>query len=90
MKRPEADNTPLDIKRPQDRAEPQNPVADLGDCDGGVMRVGRAIIIPAILALSVAGSVVTGAEVAVAAVHASAVHPHTTAPSINIYTYHHD
>ena len=89
MKRPEADNTPLDIKRPQDRAEPQNPVADLGDCDGGVMRVGRAIIIPAILALSVAGSVIAGAEVAVAAVHAPAVHVHTV-PPLTTLTYYHD
>ena len=88
MKRPEADNTPLDIKRPQDRAEPQNPVADLGDCDGGVMRVGRAIIIPAILALSVAGSVITGAEVAVAAVHAPTVHVHTVPPLTTLTYYH--
>ena len=87
---PETDNTPVEVQTPTGRAEQDNLAADLGSCNGGVMRVRRAIIIPAILALSVAGSVVTGAEVAVAAVHASAVHPHTTAPSINIYTYHHD
>ena len=88
MKWPEADNTPLDIETPRDRAEPENPAPDLEVCDGGVMRVGRAIIIPAILALSVAGSVVTGAEVAVAAVHAPAVHVHTVPPLTNLTYYH--
>jgi hypothetical protein len=38
------------------------------------MRIGRAIIIPAILALGVAGSAVAGSSIAVAAVH----NPHST------------
>lgn len=38
------------------------------------MRIGRAIIIPAILALGVAGSTVAGSAIAVAGVH---VHPYT-------------
>jgi hypothetical protein len=47
--------------------------ADLGKCPGGVMRVKRAIIVPAILALSVAGSILAGSS-ATGAVHASGVH----------------
>lgn len=38
------------------------------------MRIGRAVIIPAILALGVAGSTVAGSAIAVAGVHQ---HPHT-------------
>ena len=52
--------------------------ADLGDRRGGTMRIGRAIIIPAILALSVAGAVMPGAEIAMAAGHTAGVHIHTT------------
>lgn len=42
------------------------------------MRIGRAIIIPAIVALGVAGTVLSSAEVAMAAGHAPAAHVHTT------------
>jgi hypothetical protein len=38
------------------------------------MRIGRAIIIPAVLALGVAGSVLTGSAISVAATHAPRVH----------------
>ena len=89
MKWPEADNTPLDIEIPQGSGRAGEPSPLTWEVyDGGVMRVGRAIIIPAILALSVAGSVVTGAEVAVAAVHAPAVHVHTVPPLTNLTYYH--
>jgi len=47
--------------------------ADLGKCPGGVMRVKRAIIVPAILALSVAGSILAGSP-ATGATHASGTH----------------
>ena len=46
------------------------------------MRIGRAIIIPAILALGVAGAVMPGAEIALAAGHTAVVHLHTTTPAI--------
>jgi hypothetical protein len=53
------------------------------------MRVGRAIIIPAILALSMAGTVLTGAETAVAAVHTATVHVKTIElPGITSTLYH--
>jgi hypothetical protein len=52
------------------------------------MRVGRAIIIPAILALSVAGSVITGAEMSVVTVQAAGVHVHTVPPLTNLTFYH--
>jgi hypothetical protein len=42
-----------------------------------IMRIGRAIIIPAIVALSVAGSVLPGAETAMAAGHVPTAHVHT-------------
>ncbi len=38
------------------------------------MRIGRALIIPAILALGVAGSILAGSAMPVAAVHAPSVH----------------
>jgi hypothetical protein len=54
------------------------------------MRIGRAIIIPAILALSVAGSVLAAAEMSVAAEHAPSVHVQVTAssaaPLVHYYT----
>ena len=53
------------------------------------MRIGRAIIIPAIVALGVAGTVLPGAEIAVAAVHTPAVHLHTTTHPMVTGTYYH-
>jgi hypothetical protein len=54
------------------------------------MRIGRAIIFPAILALSVAGTVITGSGIASAAGTAPTVH----VPKIAIYSapgvYYHD
>lgn len=53
------------------------------------MRIGRAIIIPAILALGVAGAVLPGAETAMAAGHTTSVHVHTTIPLIVSGTFFH-
>ena len=53
------------------------------------MRIGRAIIIPAILALGVAGTVLPGAEVAMAAAHTPAVNLHTTTHPMVTGTYYH-
>ena len=53
------------------------------------MRIGRAIIIPAILALSVAGSALVGAEAAVAVVHVPAVHAQQTRSLLISGTYYH-
>jgi len=53
------------------------------------MRIGRAIIIPAILALGVAGAVLPGAEIAVAASHAPAVQLHVTHHPMITGTYYH-
>ena len=40
------------------------------------MRIIRGIIIPATLALGVAGSILSGAEMSVAATHAASAHAH--------------
>lgn len=48
--------------------------ADLCRHHGGVMPIRRAIIIPAILALSAAGSILAGSAVPVVAAQAPAVH----------------
>jgi hypothetical protein len=53
------------------------------------MRIGRAIIIPAILALGVAGSVLSGAGIAVAAGHAPAVHVQPAAAHAVPDTFYH-
>jgi hypothetical protein len=53
------------------------------------MRIGRAIIIPAILALSVAGSVLAAAEMSAAAEHAPSVHVQETASSGGALVHYH-
>jgi hypothetical protein len=53
------------------------------------MRIGRAIIIPAIVALGVAGSVLPGAEIAMAAGHAPAAHVQTAVNSALTGVYYH-
>lgn len=53
------------------------------------MRIRRAIIIPAILALGVAGAVLPGAEIAMAAGHTAVVHHHTTHLPLMSRTYYH-
>jgi hypothetical protein len=55
---------------------------------GGVMRIRRAIV-PAVLALSVAGSVVAGSALSVAAGHAPSTHTHVVAAS-SAATHFHD
>jgi hypothetical protein len=47
------------------------------------MRIGRAVIIPAILALGVAAAALAGSEMATAAAHAPAVHAQVSAASSN-------
>jgi len=54
------------------------------------MRIGRRIIIPAILALGVAGSALVGAEISAAAAHASSAGAHVSAVSISPDTFYHD
>jgi hypothetical protein len=53
------------------------------------MRVGRAILIPAILALSVAGSVLSGSGMAVAAGHPPTVHVYVIGSFGVTNTYYH-
>ena len=53
------------------------------------MRIIPRIIIPAILALGVAGSILSGAEMSVVAAHAPGVHAHVAAmPPIHHMHYH--
>jgi hypothetical protein len=53
------------------------------------MRVGRAILIPAILTLSVAGSVLSGTGMAVAAAHPPTVQVHVIGSFGITNTYYH-
>jgi hypothetical protein len=55
--------------------------ADLVERRGGIMRIGRTIIIPAILALGVAGAALAGSEVSAAVAHTSGSHVQATASS---------
>ena len=52
--------------------------ADLAERCGGVMRIGRTVIIPVILALGVAGSVLADAQMAAAAAGAPSTHVQQT------------
>jgi hypothetical protein len=47
------------------------------------MHIGRAIIIPSVLALGVAGSLLTGAAIPVAAAHGTSVHVQAAAAPTN-------
>jgi hypothetical protein len=53
------------------------------------MHVGRAIIIPAILALGVAGSLLSGPAMSATAVNAASVHVHAVAAPANPKTVYH-
>lgn len=53
------------------------------------MRIGRAFIIPAILALGVAGSALVGSAIPVAAANVPVIHAHTTGLSTGTNMYHH-
>ncbi len=53
------------------------------------MRIGRAIIIPAILALGVAGSALSSSAIAVASVNAPGVHVQVSAASAGPQTFYH-
>ncbi len=53
------------------------------------MRIGRAFIIPAILALGVAGSALVGSAIPAAASNVPIVTAHTTSISTGINMYHH-
>lgn len=63
--------------------------AGLGDCHGGVMKVRRAIIIPAILALGVAGSILPGLAMSATAGPAASVHVHVVAAPASLNVYYH-
>jgi hypothetical protein len=56
---------------------------------GGIVRIRRAIIIPAILALGVAGSVAAGSAISAAAGHARSTHTQVVAAA-PATTYYHD
>ena len=53
--------------------------ADLGRSHGGVMRIGRTVIIQAIVALGAAGSIATSVAVPATTVAAPSTHVHTVA-----------
>jgi hypothetical protein len=53
------------------------------------MHIGRVIIIPAILALGVAGSALTGSAVSAAAAPAPSVHVQAAAPSVSTDIFYH-
>ena len=53
------------------------------------MRIGRVIIIPAILVLGAAGSILAGPAIPIAAAHAPSMHVQAAAPSANPNLYYH-
>jgi hypothetical protein len=53
------------------------------------MRIGRAIIIPAILALGVAGSILSGSAMSAATGHAPTVHVQAAAPYAGTDIFYH-
>jgi hypothetical protein len=63
--------------------------ADLGRSHGGIMRIGRKIIIPAIVALSAAGSIAASVAVPAATVAAPSTHVQVAAISAVPHTWYH-
>ena len=61
--------------------------ADLCKRHGGIMRIGKTIIIPAILALSAVGSIVAGSAATVATAQGSSVHVVAAASSAHPGVY---
>jgi hypothetical protein len=62
--------------------------ADLGRCHGGVMRIRRAIIVPAILTFSTTGSILAISAVPMVAAQASSSYV-LAAPSYTINIFYH-
>jgi len=63
--------------------------ADLGRRHGGIMPIRRTVIIPAILALSAAGSILAGSAVPATATQAPSAHVLSVASSASPYMYYH-
>ena len=53
------------------------------------MRIGRAFIIPAILALGIAGSAMVGSAIPAAAANAPVAHVYTTGLTVGTNMFHH-
>jgi len=53
------------------------------------MRIGRIVVIPSILALSVAGAVLTGSGISAAVTHAPSAHVQASASSAGPDVYYH-
>ena len=70
MELQEAGNNLTETGAPCRSAEREQPGRWPHKSHGGIMRIRRAIVIPALLALSVTGSVVAGSAVSAAAGHA--------------------
>lgn len=73
------------LARPAEGDHPASP----GSSGGGVMRIGRAFIIPAILTLGVAGSALVGAAIPVAAANTPIVTVHSSGLTVGTNMYHH-
>ena len=69
-------------------ADAMQQAADLGRSHGGDMRIGRTIIIQAIVALGVAGSIAASAAVPAATVAAPSAHVHSVAMAAPSSWYH--
>lgn len=83
---PKIGNEPHLFRRAVRAAGAMQRAADLGRDHGGVMRIGRKIIIPAILALGAAGSILASSAATATVAQAPAAH-HVVAASSHIY-YH--
>lgn len=74
MERPKSGKNSIRLRCAVRADKAMQRAADLRKRPGGVMRVKRAIIVPAILALSMAGSILAGSAVAGTAAQGSGSH----------------
>ena len=80
---------PCRSRQPQPTGGDRTLPAPLVVVEESVMRIGRAFIIPAILALGVAGSALVGSAIPAAAANVPVVNVHTTGLNTGTNMYHH-
>ena len=89
MELPKIGNKPTLFRCAVRAAGAMQRAADLGRNHGGVMRIGRNIIISAILALGAGGSILASATVPAVAAQASSAHVLATRSSLSPNSFYH-
>lgn len=85
----DGETTRHDIDAPHRSAAREDVLVTCGNRLGGVMRIRRSVIIPAILALGATGSILAAPAVSATVAQAPAVHAHVVAEPVATGIYYH-